>query len=335
MDAATGAGGMEYPTLVTTAGDHALMRPGIRVPEFVTVHEVGHNWFQGMLASNEPEETWLDEGVNEWADAHVMADLYGPHTSLVDWWGWQADEASLRNAIEGGDATMLPSPIATAAYAFVDHETWAQQSYMTTMNALTTLERVEGTTKFMAAMKAYAKAFAWKHPTGRDLYATLEQQLGTDLGWYFEPVFQKVGGMRLAIRNATCTLSHKPRGVFGEGSGKKTIDEKEAPDTGAYVCEVVVQNTGVVHVPVEIELKFADGTAQRLLWDDKGTGNWQRFVVERSSKLAEVRLDPDHKISLQPAVTNAQRLVGDGAASLRAAARISWWTQSLMQLVGP
>ena len=334
-DAAQGAGGMEYPTLVTTAGDHALMRPGIRIPEYVTVHEVGHNWFQGMLASNEPEETWLDEGVNEWADAHVMADLYGPHTSAVDWWGWQADVASLRNAAEGQDPSTLPSPIATAAYAFVDNETWAQQSYGTTMNALATLEHIEGTTKFMAAMKAYAKAFAFKHPTGRDLYATLEQQLGTDLGWYFEPVFQKVGGMKLAIRNASCLPSHKPRGVFGEGSGKKTVDEKEAPDTGAYVCEVVVQNTGVVHVPVEIELKFADGTAQRLLWDDKGTGNWQRFVVERSSKLSEVRLDPDRKISLQSPVTNTQRLVGDGAASLRAAARISWWTQSLMQLVGP
>jgi hypothetical protein len=233
------------------------------------------------------------------------------------------------------DPSTLPSPIATAAYAFVDNATWAEQSYTDTMNALATLEHEVGTTKFMAAMKAYAKAFAFKHPTGRDLYSTLEQQLGTDLGWYFEPVFQKVGGMKLAIKNASCTAAHQPRGVFGEGSARHTKDEKEAPDTGAYVCEVIVQNTGVVHVPVEIELKFADGTAQRLLWDDKGTGNWERFVVERSSKLVEVRLDPDRKISLQSPVTNAERLVGDGAASLRAAARVSWWTQSLMQLVGP
>ncbi len=334
MDAASGAGGMEYPTFVTTEGDHALARPGIRLPEYVTIHEVGHNWFQGMLASNEPEETWLDEGVNEWADAHVMADLYGPHTSLVDWWGWQGDAASLRWAI-AEDPSTLPSPIATAAYAFVDNETWAEQSYTDTMNALDTLEHEVGTTKFMAAMKAYATAFAFKHPTGRDLYATLEQQLGMDLGWFFEPVFQKVGGMKLAIKNASCTDAHKPRGVFGEGSGKKTVDEKEAPNTGAFVCEVIVQNTGVVHVPVEIEMKFADGTSQRMLWDDKGRGNWERFVVERSSKLVEVRLDPDRKIALQSPVTNAQRLVGDGAASLRAAARISWWTQSLMQLVGP
>jgi peptidase M1-like protein len=334
IDAAFGAGGMEYPTLVTTEGDHALMRPGIRIPEYVTVHEVGHNWFQGMLASNEPQEAWLDEGVNEWADAHVMADLYDPHTSLVDWWGFQGDTASLRWAL-ANDPSSFPSPVATAAYAFADESTWADQTYVTTMDALGTLEHEVGTAKFMAAMKAYARAFAFKHPTGRDLYASLEQSLGTDLGWFFEPVFQKVGGMHLAIRDASCVPYHKPRGVVGEGSAKKTIGESDAPETGSFECTVIVQNTGVIQVPVDIELKFADGTAQRVVWDDKGTGNWQRFDVERSSRLVEVRLDPDRKILLESPVAHAERLEGDGAASLRAAARVSWWTQSLMQLVGP
>jgi len=337
VDAAAGAGGMEYPTLVTTEGDSVFARPGIRIPEYVTVHEVGHNWFQGMLASDEPEEAWLDEGVNEWADAHVMADLYGPHASLIDWGGWQADVASVRTW-EGeaiGDPSTLPSPIATAAYAFVDNENYGISTYTLTMDALTTLEKVVGTTKFMAAMKAYARAFAFKHPTGRDLYATLEQQLGQDLGWFFGPVFQKVGGIHLALRTATCWQTHKPRGVFGAGSAHKTVSETDAPDTGAYTCEIVVTSTGVVHVPVEVELRFADGSAQRLTWDDKGDSTWQRFVVERSSKLTEVRLDPEHKILLDSPVLHAQRISGDGSASLRAAARASWWTQSLMELVGP
>jgi hypothetical protein len=263
-----------------------------------------------------------------------MADLYGPHASLVDWGGWQADATSLRWAI-ADDPSTLPSPIATAAYAFVDSDNWAESSYVETMNALGTLEKEVGTTKFLAAMKAYARAFAWKHPTGRDLYATLEHELGQDLGWFFGPVFQKVGGMHLAVRSAECWITHKPRGVFGEGSAKKTVSEQEAPETGAYVCEVVVQNTGVIHVPVDIELRFADGSAQRLTWDNKDDATWQRFTVERSSKLVEVRLDPDRKIMLESPVLHDQRLTGDGAASMRAAARIAWWTQSLMELVGP
>jgi aminopeptidase N len=91
----------------------------MRIPEYVTVHAIGHNWFQGILASNEPEEAWMDEGINEWADAKVMGELYGPRASMMDWMGWQAEVAALMRAVST-DPSSMPSPIATAAYAFVD-----------------------------------------------------------------------------------------------------------------------------------------------------------------------------------------------------------------------
>ncbi|HEX5059111.1 MAG TPA: M1 family metallopeptidase [Kofleriaceae bacterium] len=335
VDAADGAGGMEYPTLVTTAGDSVFTRPGVRIPEYVTVHEVGHNWFQGILASNEPVEAWLDEGMNEWADLHVMQDLYGPRANGIEWGGWQADIGWMREAIAGGDFDNLPSPIATAAYAFVDNKAYGQGTYAGTMAVMTTLEKLVGSTKFLAAMKAYAKEWAFKHPTGRDLFAVLERELGMDLGWYFGPTFEQVGGHKLEVRTADCDKVHEARGVFGEGPGRKTKTEDQAPDTGTYQCEVIVQNTGVVHVPVEVEFKFADGSTQRETWDDRGNGNWKRWVIERSSKLVEVRLDPDRKIMFGNPVTDQLRIDGDGSASLRAAARIASWTQGFMQLVGP
>jgi hypothetical protein len=335
VDAVAGAGGMEYPTLVTTAGDSVFTRAGVRIPEYVTVHEVGHNWFQGILASNEPVEAWLDEGVNEWADFHVMADLYGQRGNGIDWGGWQADTAWLRQAIGGNGFNELPSPIATAAYAFVDNEAYGRGTYMGTAAVLTTLEKHVGSAKFLAAMKAYAKEFAFKHPTGRDLFAVLERELGTDLSWYLGPAFQQSGGHRLAIRTAECNSVHDPRGVFGDGPARKTKTETEAPDTGTFVCEVVLQNTGVIHVPVDIEFKFADGSTKREHWDDRGNGNWKRWLLERSSKLVEVRIDPDRKIMFGNPTAYQRRLDGDGSASLRAAARMASWTQAFMQLVGP
>jgi hypothetical protein len=333
VDATAGAGGMEYPTLVTTAGDSVFARPGVRIPEYVTVHEVGHNWFQGILASNEAEEAWLDEGVNEWADARVMAELYGQRASLVDWMGWQAEVGALRRSLDGaGD---LPSPIATAAHAFVDTRAYAESTYTATMRALQTLERTVGSQRFAAAMKAYTRAFAFQHPTGRDLFDTLGAELGQDLTWFFGPVFHEVGGIELALRRADCRPAHAPRGVFGSGSARKTVTELDAPDTGTWRCEVVVQNTGIVHVPVEIELRFADGSSQQLRWDDRGADHWQRFVIERSSRLVEVRLDPEGKIALADRTTHHYRLEGDGGAALRAGAWLGSLTQTLMQIVGP
>jgi hypothetical protein len=334
VEAASGAGGMEYPTLVTTAGDSVFTRPGVRIPEYTTIHEVGHNWFQGILASNEPVEAWLDEGVNEWADYHVMQDLYGPRANGIDWMGWQADIGWLVQAA-AGDLENLPSPIATAAAAFVDYKGYASGTYTGTAAVLTTLEKHVGSAKFLAAMKAYAKEFAFKHPTGNDLFATLERELGMDLRWYFGPAFHDVGGHRLAVRSADCRTAHEPRGYFGEGPGRKIKTETEAPDTGTFICDVIIQNTGVIHIPVDIELKFADGSTQRERWDDRGNGNWKRFTVERSSKLVEVRIDPDRKIMLGNPVGYQMRLAGDGSASMRAAARMASWTQTLMQLVGP
>jgi hypothetical protein len=332
-EAMFGAGGMEYPTLVTTAGDSVFSRPGVRLPEMVTVHEVGHNWFQGMLASNEADEAWLDEGVNEWAVAKVMNELYGPRTSMLDWMGWQAEFAALRRAV-ASDPSSLPSPIATAAYAFVDDRGYAEQTYVTTMRALRTLEQTVGATRFAAAMKAYARAWAFKHPTGRDLFDTLSRELGQDLTWFFQPVFQQVGGARLGLRSADCVRAHKPRGVFGDGPGRKRVTANEAPETGTYVCEVVVRNTGAWHVPVDLELRFADGSSHRVRWDDREGDHWEAFVVERSSRLTEVILDPDGKIALDSPMTHHYRLEGDGSASLRAGAWFGSMAQTLMQLVG-
>jgi Peptidase family M1 domain len=335
VDAAMGAGGMEYPTLVTTAADSVFFRPGMRVPEYVTVHEVGHNWFQGMLASNEAEEAWLDEGINEWADAKVMDELYGSRASAIDWMGWQAEVASLRRAL-GVDPDGLPSPIATAAYAFVDNANYGAATYESTLRAMRTLEQIKsiGSVKFAAAMKAYTRAFAFHHPTGRDLFATLSKELGQDLSWFFGPVFHQVGGLELEIRSASCKSSHDTRGWRGEGSARKLYTESETPETGGFDCEVVVQNTGTIHVPVEIELRFADGSSQRLDWDDRGE-SWQRFAVQRSSRLTEVWIDPDNKVLLDSPIHHHRRLEGDGAASLRAAAWFSSSTQTVMQMVGP
>jgi hypothetical protein len=334
VDAAPGAGGMEYPTLVTAAGDSVFSRPGIRLPEYVTVHEVGHNWFQGILASNEAEEAWLDEGVNEWADAHVMADLYGQRTSVIDWMGWQAEAAALRRAVAGG-AGGVPSPIATAAYAFVDNNAYGEQTYAATARALQTLEHTVGSQRFAAAMKAYSKAFAFRHPTSRDLFTTLASELDQDLTWFFGPVFHEVGRLELKLRRADCVPSHAARGVFDDGAKLKTVTEAEAKDTETWTCEVVVQNTGVVHVPLDIELKFADGSTQRVRWDDRGGGSWERFIVERSSRLVEVWLDPENKIALDDPTLHHYRVDGEGAAALRAGAWFGSLAQTLMQIVGP
>lgn len=333
-DATDGAGGMEYPTLVTTAGDSVYMRPGMRMPEYVTVHEVGHNWFQGLLASNEGDEAWMDEGINEWADAVVMAKIYGEAADAIDWMDFAAEMFQLRRALEG-DQGGLPNPIATASWAFVDNDTYSAVTYGKTMTAMRTLENVVGPERFRAAMGAYAQAWAFKHPTGDDLFAALRKGIGEDLAWFLGPAFRQIGAARFAITNAQCRPTHPPRGVIGDGADRKVIDEAEAPDSGAFTCEVVVTNTGTVPVPVDVRVTFADGTTETVRWDDRTGAHWTRIQLERSSTIARVDVDPDHAILLgDDPLDWDRRLAPDTRASWRAAARIGFWGQTMMSVMG-
>ncbi len=73
---ARGAGGMEYPTLITIGSDWLAPAP-LLSPESVTVHEFGHQYWYGLVASNEFEESWLDEGITTYSQGKVLEAFYG------------------------------------------------------------------------------------------------------------------------------------------------------------------------------------------------------------------------------------------------------------------
>jgi aminopeptidase N len=80
---AAGAGGMEYPTLFT-AGGVSFLPKGVLASEMVTIHEFGHGYWYGMVANNEFEEAWLDEGINSYSEIKAMDKYYGSDRSMID-----------------------------------------------------------------------------------------------------------------------------------------------------------------------------------------------------------------------------------------------------------
>jgi hypothetical protein len=84
-DDGQGAGGMEYRTLVTAGSVFGSAGPkGFRLLEFVVVHETGHQWWQSMVALNEAEEAWLDEGFMDYSATRALAEAHGAETSILD-----------------------------------------------------------------------------------------------------------------------------------------------------------------------------------------------------------------------------------------------------------
>jgi hypothetical protein len=227
----------------------------------------------------------------------------------------------------------VPDPIATPSYAFADNAAYSTASYTKTALALRTLENIVGPQRFRAAMQTYARRYAFRHPTGEDLFATLEQELGRELDWFVDPAFYGRGGVDLRVRDLDCRHPHPPRGVFGSGDQRKEVTRDEAPTGEAWVCDVLLVNTGTVPVPVEVELRFADGSSVTERWPEPT--HWHAIRTERSAPVTEVIIDPHHRILLNDnLLDSAIRTDDDPGAARRAGARAQHWIQTLMQVTG-
>jgi hypothetical protein len=77
-----GAGGMEYPTFIT-AGTRVIAPSRRHSPDGVTIHEFGHQYWYGLVANNEFEEAWLDEGLSTYSTGKVLEKAYGPDHDVI------------------------------------------------------------------------------------------------------------------------------------------------------------------------------------------------------------------------------------------------------------
>jgi len=328
-DAQGAAGGMEYPALVTTSANGWYSPEGIHLPESVTIHEIGHNWFQGLLASNEGSQAWLDEGVNQYTEALILEEMFGKTTSLADWANISA------STMEMGQALLLPvrnspDPIDQRPEAFHSPPSYFAASYGRTATTLRTLENQVGSERLLTALKAYATKHAFKHPTGTDFFHSLNETLG-DLPPWLKPAFLQRGHVAFRVLNAHCDPQRTPGGVFGRGEERRATPRGPAKE--AFSCEVVVANTGTISVPTEVEVIFGDRSRKRFSWD--GRVGWHRIRLDRTSPIATVQIDPDRAVLI-----NDTRLVSGlalGAASdapRRLGNRLQFWSETAMQLVG-
>ena len=275
----------------------------------------------------------MDEGINEYADWVVMNEIYGEGQNLIDWNGWKADYLELSAAaLRLSD---LPAPVDTLSYEFPTNSAYSSASYRKTAIAMASLEAAVGRDAFRAAMRTYAQRYAFRHPTGEDLFNTLEQSLGREVRDYLEPAFRDIGAAKFEVSHIKCRKKHPPRGVFGRGDGKKTVSEDDAPDSDTWACEVLVTNLGRVPVPVDIDVRFADGTHKRERWNQKPGQTWHKIQTEHTSKVNRVTIDPERKILINESWSvSDKRTSPESAASRRAAARIGFWTQTVMQVTG-
>jgi len=186
------SGGMEYPmiTLITspTADEPQL--------DGVIAHEVGHNWLQGILATNERQHAWMDEGLNSYYHFRYEAERYKYNSvfgsSIPDEIKQRpVDEfqAILYNAVQ----TQIPmeGAIETPSADFKSKDDYGLITYLKTALWMYLLEQQFGKEKVDKAMQAYYNEWKFKHPYPEDFKQVLEKELGQDLTLFFDALKKK------------------------------------------------------------------------------------------------------------------------------------------------
>ncbi|HEX3375136.1 MAG TPA: M1 family metallopeptidase [Edaphobacter sp.] len=163
-------GGMEYPTLFTA--DTGWYEP-THITELTTEHEFGHQYWYGMVATNEFEDAWLDEGINSYTEVKVLDAILGRNTSVFDRPYTNAGDYELQRF----DYLLAPGydPVTRWAFKFRDSESYGGITYGKSATLLATLESLIGRDTMDEAMRTYFLRYRFTHPTTEDFLRTIEQ----------------------------------------------------------------------------------------------------------------------------------------------------------------
>ncbi len=329
-EGASEAGGMEYPTLITTGGPW-YGPPGVMGIELVTIHEFGHQWFYGMLASDEVTWPFLDEGMNSYAEQDALAAWRGGG-SVVDLLGLKVSDGALDGWVSA--RRVHDAPVAQPAYSFATGQDYGALVYARTAALFETIDRVYGAQAGARAIGRYARRARFHHPVPGDLLASYEEVLGPDVRATLEEGLFHEGWVDYSVFSVDSHRARLAAGVF-DRQGKRETVAGAATKGGGYDGWVLVARHGTLRFPVDVDLHYADGRVERKTWD--GEGQYGRIAFSSQSPLRYAVVDPEHKVLVDQDFTNnfARASGAPEASTSRTLERATYAGQLLLSGVLP
>ena len=217
-----GDGGMEYAMCTLILGQGAL--DGL---VGLIAHEMGHSWFQHILASNESKHGWMDEGFTSYLEDFATNEIA---------------ENKVENPFTGaykGYFSMVNSgkelPQGTHADRFDENRVYSITSYSKGEIFLTQLSYLIGKENLDKTLRRYYQEFKFKHTTPNDIKRTAERVSGAELDWY--------------LTDWTLTTNTIDYGI-------KEVKENAGQTT------VVLERIGRMPMPIDVLVEYTDGTKE-------------------------------------------------------------------------
>lgn len=246
--------GMEYPMVIFC--------PSLQKREdqfWILTHELGHQWFPMQAGSDERRYPWMDEGFNTFADYDV-AEAFFKGTAYGDTVRRELLTAYSANAAVGNEQPMITKPDE------VRQLYW--NAYQKPALMLSILrEAVVGRDEFDRAFREYFRRWKGKHPQPADFFRTMSDVTGRDLDWFWRSW------------------------IYTTARLDQAVDEVRREGDSTFIT---LSNRGQMVLPVQLELRYGDGTTERRdlpaeMWS---LGNKFRYRLTGPKQVVGVVIDP-------------------------------------------
>jgi len=217
-----GDGGMEYAMCTLMVGNGKL--EGILG---TATHELGHSWFQHILASNESKHPWLDEGFTSYIEDVALNEIADKKNENP----FESAYKSYYKLVESGKE----QPQSTHGDRYDENRPYSISSYGKGEIFLAQLEYVIGKENVLKTLKKYFQDFKFKHPTPNDIKRTAERVSGANLDWYLTDWTQ-----------TTNTIDYGIKEVKEDGNSTK----------------ITLERIGRMPMPIDVLVEYSDGTKE-------------------------------------------------------------------------
>ncbi|MDP2957094.1 MAG: M1 family metallopeptidase, partial [Longimicrobiales bacterium] len=282
-------GGMEYPMVAYCGArpqpDGTYSERTERALIGVTIHEVGHNWFPMIVATDERKWTWMDEGLNTFLQYYGEIDYAKSYCGGV--WSQTAD-CTYPSATQRGPARNIveymrdPDQVPLMTESDLIHKDFGNNGYSKPATGLVMLrEHVLGEESFDAAFHFYSQGWMFKHPQPADFFRSMEDGAGENLAWFWRGWFYS---------------THANDQAIGDVSVQAGRDLVGSDDRGQFYYRIKVDNVGGLVMPLEIEVTYDDGTKERKSFPvDVWRNNELTFTAGffGNKTVVEIVVDPD------------------------------------------
>ncbi|MEO6166439.1 MAG: M1 family metallopeptidase [Chitinophagales bacterium] len=269
--------GMEYPMITVVSGGFGSNKS----LETVVAHEVGHNWFYGILAFNEREHPWMDEGINSYYENRYIETRYrndglvpgiNPIVKTFDLTSYSRGYQNyLIYAFQAYRHLDQPMDLNASEFTYINYGSIV---YAKTAIVFKYLEAYLGTSEYDALMHQFYQEFAFRHPYPIDLKNFFETKTKKELDWFFEQSIETKDYLDYKLVKVGDTAT------IGNSTFQKLVIRNKADIKGPYSI-TALKNGKAVN---ELWLGGFNGKMEVLF----PVGDYDAFRIDDKTELPEV-----------------------------------------------